>query len=145
LDLDAANRTLGELDVADDVKGIEHALRELNIARGRAVLIVEPNPDQQARLARLVAVRGHRVIGTTSLEGAVAFMRAFPVDLVLLAEEIAGDAPWRVVADLLTGRPKLRVVIMTPPSTGLELPRESTLEYLPRSFDGDALSALLPG
>ncbi len=138
-----ANRTLGELEVADDVKSLEHALRGLHTAKGRAVLIVEPNPDQQARLARLVAVRGHRVIGTTSIEGAVAFMRAFPVDLVLLAEEIAGDAPWRVVADLLTGRPKLRVVIMTP--EGLDLTRESTLEYVPRSFDGDALSQLLPG
>lgn len=130
--------------MADDVKSIEHALRGLTTAKGRAVLIVEPNPDQQARLARLVAVRGHRVIGTTSIEGAVAFMRAFPVDLVLLAEEIAGDAPWRVVADLLTGRPKLRVVIMTPPDASPELTRASTLEYVPRA-DGDALSQLLPG
>ena len=74
--------------MADDVKSIEHALRGLTTAKGRAVLIVEPNPDQQARLARLVAVRGHRVIGTTSIEGAVAFMRAFPVDLVLLVHSI---------------------------------------------------------
>jgi DNA-binding NtrC family response regulator len=140
--------TLGELEVADDGKGIEHALRELNAGKGRAVLIVEPSPDQQARLARLLAVRGHRVIGTTSIEAALHLMRAFPVDLLLLAEEVAGDAPWRVVADLLVGRPKLRVVIMTPPATssqGLELARESTLEYVPRSFDGDALSQLLPG
>ena len=84
-----ANRTLGEQDVANEIKGVEHALRGLSGGPGSAVLIVEPSPDHQARVARLLAVRGHRAIGTTSVDGAMAFMRAFPVDLVLLAEEIA--------------------------------------------------------
>lgn len=141
-----ANRTLGELEVAKDIKDVEHALRGLAGGPGSAVLIVEPSPDHQARVARLLAVRGHRAIGTTSVDGAVAFMRAFPVDLVLLAEEVAGDAPWRVIAELLTGRPKTRVVIMTPAKRAdeAEPSRESAFEYVPRSFEGDTLSQLLP-
>jgi ActR/RegA family two-component response regulator len=140
-----ANRTLGELEVANDINGVEHALRQLDSGPGSAVLIVEPSPDHQARVARLLAVRGHRAIGTTSVDGAMAFMRVFPVDLVLLAEEVAGDAPWRVVAELMSGRPKTRIVIMTPPSrAGHEPARADALEYVPRSFDGDALSELLP-
>jgi DNA-binding NtrC family response regulator len=132
--------------VAKDIDGVEHALRGLTGGPGSAVLIVEPSPDHQARVARLLAVRGHRAIGTTSVDGAVAFMRAFPVDLVLLAEEVAGDAPWRVIAELLTGRPKTRVVIMTPPKRANEAEpsRESAFEYVPRSFEGDALAELLP-
>jgi ActR/RegA family two-component response regulator len=110
------------------------------------VLIVEPSPDQQAKMARLLAVRGHRAIGTTSIDGALAFLRAFPVDLVLLAEEVVGDSPLRVVAELIGRRPNARIIILTPPrSASAATPdRIAALEYMPRSFDGEALAALLP-
>jgi ActR/RegA family two-component response regulator len=110
-------------------------------------LIVEPSPDQQARLARLLAVRGHRAIGTTTLDGALALLRACPVDLILLAEEVAGASPLRVVAEIVGRRPNARIVIMTPPNKADAIDaadRLSALEYVPRSFDGDALAALLP-
>jgi len=110
-------------------------------------LIVEPSPDQQAKMARLLAVRGHRAIGTTSIDGALAFLRAFPVDLVLLAEEVVGDSPLRVVAELVGRRPNARIVILTPPrtsATAVIRDRIAALEYMPRSFDGEALAALLP-
>jgi ActR/RegA family two-component response regulator len=136
--------------VGNTVRDIEHALRGLQNGPGRVVLIVEPSPDHQAKLARLLAVRGHRAIGTTSIDGALAFLRAFPVDLVLLAEEVAGDSPLRVVAELIGRRPNARIVIMTPPLAA-DAARSMTragmapLEYMPRSFDGETLAALLPG
>lgn len=98
-------------------------------------------------MARLLAVRGHRAIGTTSIDGALAFLRAFPVDLVLLAEEVVGDSPLRVVAELVGRRPNARIVILTPPrtsATAVIRDRIAALEYMPRSFDGEALAALLP-
>jgi DNA-binding NtrC family response regulator len=126
---------------------VHQALRDLQGGRGRAVLIVEPSPDQQARLARLMAVHGHRVVGTSTLDGAHAFLQAFPADLVLLAEELAGDSPLRVVADIVGHRPGARIVIMTRP-TGVDAKagtaRQSALEYVPRSFGGDVLQTLLP-
>ena len=98
-------------------------------------------------MARLLAVRGHRAIGTTSIDGALAFLRAFPVDLVLLAEEAVGDSPLRVVAELVGRRPNARIVILTPPRAAAPasmLDRVGALEYMPRSFDGETLAALLP-
>jgi ActR/RegA family two-component response regulator len=126
---------------------LHEALRELEGGPGRAVLIVEPSPDHQARLARLMAIHGHRAVGTSSLEGALAFLRAFPADLVLLAEELVGDSPLRVVAEIVGRRPGARIVIMTPPSSlqpTLDSSHLGALEYVPRSFGGDVLEALLP-
>jgi len=126
---------------------LHEALRELEGGPGRAVLIVEPSPDHQARLARLMAIHGHRAVGTSSLEGALAFLRAFPADLVLLAEELVGDSPLRVVAEIVGRRPGARIVIMTPPTSlqpTLDPSHLGALEYVPRSFGGDVLEALLP-
>jgi ActR/RegA family two-component response regulator len=124
------------------------ALRKLSRSSGRAVLIVEPSPDHQARLARLVAVHGHRAIGTCGLDGALALLRVFPVDLVLLAEEITGGAPLEVVAEIVNRRPATRIVIMTPPasaSTDADEGRLAALEYVPRQFGADVLQTLLAG
>jgi DNA-binding NtrC family response regulator len=119
---------------------------------GRAVLIVDPSPDHQARLARLMAVHGHRAIGTSSLDGAFAFLQAFPADLVLLAEEAAGATPHSVVADIADRRPNARVAIMVP-SDHAELDSDSevdpdsdvaALEYVPHAMNGDTLATLLP-
>lgn len=123
------------------------ALRKLSRSTGRAVLIVEPSPDHQARLARLVAVHGHRAIGTCSMDGALALLQVFPVDLVLLADEIAGRAPLQVVAAIVGRRPGSRIVIMTPPGQSAaeaESRRLDALEYVPRVFGGDVLQSLLP-
>ena len=125
---------------------LQYALKRLGGGPGRAVLIVEPSPDHQARLARLIAVRGHRAIGTSTLEGALSFLRAFPVDLVLLAEEVGGTSPLRVVAEMLGQRPNARIVIMTPPEANedSEHSRVTALEYVPRSLGIDVLQTLLP-
>jgi len=118
---------------------------ELAEGMGRAVLIVDPRPDHQARLARLMAVHGHRAIGTSTLDGALAFLKAFPADLVLLAEEAAGPVPLRAVADLVGKRPNARIAILTPPGEPLEgaPERSSALEYIPAAASGETLTALL--
>jgi DNA-binding NtrC family response regulator len=122
---------------------VQRALQGLADGPGRAVLVVEPSPDQQARLARLVTVRGHRAIGTSSLDGARAFLRAFPVDLILLAHELVETSALAVVAELLGTRPHARVVIMTPPEQMEELSSSTVLEHVARPFSGETLSSLL--
>jgi DNA-binding response OmpR family regulator len=126
---------------------LQRALAGLSHGPGRAVLIVEPSPDQQARLARLMAVNGHRAIGTSTLDGALAFLRAFPVDLVLLAEELAGDNPLRVVAEIVGNRPNARIAIMTrsqgQPGEREDPARFAALDYVPSSFGSEELQSLL--
>ena len=122
------------------------ALKGLGVGPGRAVLIVESSPDHQARLARLIAVHGHRAIGTSTLEGALAFLAAFPVDLVLLDEQLGGQSPLRVVAQIVGLRPHARIVIMTRPEASGGSPegeRFGALEYVSRSLGGDVLQELL--
>jgi len=139
----AFERPVGD-GVADN--DLQRALAGLSHGPGRAVLIVDPSPDQQARLARLMAVNGHRAIGTSTLDGALAFLRAFPVDLVLLSEELAGDNPLRVVAEIVGNRPNARIAIMTPSRPGAEANdpvRFAALDYVPSSFGADELQTLL--
>ena len=121
---------------------LQRALAGLKQGPGRAVLIVEGSPDQQARLARLMAVNGHRAIGTSTIEGALAFLQAFPVDLVLLSEQLAGDNPLPVVAEIVGRRPHARIAIMT---AGKHAPdaRFVALDYVPVTLNSDTLRELL--
>lgn len=80
---------------------------------GPAVMIVEPLPDQQWKLARMFTVQGYRVIGSASLHAARALLRRFPVDLMLLADESIDDEAGRKVAELAQAFPKMRFLIMS--------------------------------
>lgn len=55
---------------------------------GKRILIVEGNPQAQWDAARLLTVHGHRVVGTSSLEGAIALMSNWNVDLVIVDESL---------------------------------------------------------
>lgn len=132
---------------------IPEAIKGLSKGPGRAVLIVDPSPDHQARLARLMAVHGHRAIGASSLDGAFAFLQAFPADLVLLSEEAAGAEPRSVVADIAGRQPNARVAIMVPnvsAETDVDTETDAdgeplaALEYVPRALNGETLATLLP-
>lgn len=111
------------------------------------MLLVEPNPDYQSRLARMVTVHGHRAVGTSSLDGALALLQAFPVDLVLVAEEVGEGDPTAMVAELVSVRPHARIVVLTAPEepseSGVRPARFEALEYAPRPSDSEALTALL--
>lgn len=54
------------------------------------ILVVEHDPDLQWNLARMLTVQGHRVVGTSSGDGALALLDQWPVDLVLCAEDLPG-------------------------------------------------------
>lgn len=55
-----------------------------------AILVVEHDPDHQWHLARTLTVRGHRVVGTSSPEGALALLSQWPVDVVFIDESLPG-------------------------------------------------------
>lgn len=86
------------------VRGKEISLR---------VMVVEDDPDQQWRLARCLTVRGHRVVGTSSFEGAIALSQGWKVDLVLIAEEVGGGAGLDVVRRLRRSLSGVGLILMT--------------------------------
>lgn len=81
------------MQIARNDQSLLDAARVLtaNVAVGRSrILVIDHNPDQQWRAARTLTLAGHRVIGTSSVSGAVALLSECRVDLVLLAETIPG-------------------------------------------------------
>lgn len=80
--------------------------------RTRGVLVVEDDPDLQWQLARMLTVRGNRVVGTSSAEGAIELMKQWPVDLVLVDDGLPGMSGMdlaRTIRDLF---PEVPVVMM---------------------------------
>jgi len=78
----------------------------------RGILIVEPDPNVQWHLARMLTVMGHRVVGTSSLSGATMLLSKWGVDLVLLSETIARKTPDPLTAGLDEGRSQLPIVLI---------------------------------
>ena len=68
----------------------EAARRVEEAARPFGILVVESDPDQQWRAARMLTLEGHRVVGTGSGEGALALLSHWPVDLVMVSENLTG-------------------------------------------------------
>ena len=67
---------------------------------------------------------------------------------MLLAEELAGDNPLRVVAEIVGNRPNARIAIMTRPraqgsETDGDPARFAALDYVPSSFGSEELQSLL--
>lgn len=81
--------------------------------RSCAVLVIEPEPELQWKLAHQLTVLGHRVVGTSSAEGARALLRHWPVDLVLVAEAVPGTTGVELAKELRASHPKAPVVLMT--------------------------------
>lgn len=111
--------------------------------RGQAVLILEPDPSQQSRLARMITVGGHRVVGTSSLDGALALLSQFPVDLLLISEECARAWVDRLVAYAQDRRPGVRVIILAADADPSRLRRTYPgVRYVQRPARMEHLSAL---
>jgi CheY-like chemotaxis protein len=81
-------------------------------ANSRAVLVVEADPEVQARLARNLSRRGHRVVGTGSGDGALALISQWEVDLVLVSDNLPGRTGIEVARLVHQERPKATVVLM---------------------------------
>ena len=76
------------------------------------VLVVESDPDLQWRLARTLTVEGNRVVGTSSGDGALALVSEWPVDLVLVSEELPGMEGIEVIRHLHERCPTLVSVLL---------------------------------
>ena len=125
---------------------VREALDDLRLRPGRAALVLEPDPDQQQRLARLLVLSGHRVVGTSTLDGGRSLLREFPVDVVLIAEELTLPSPMAVIADMVGLMPGARFVVLTQPEepvSGIRPARYEALEYLERPIEPARLRELL--
>ncbi|MBX3275457.1 MAG: response regulator [Sandaracinaceae bacterium] len=81
--------------------------------RVRGVLVVEDDPDLQWRLARMLTVRGNRVVGTSSAEGAIELLRQWPVDLVLVDDSLPGMSGVELAKVVAAEHPETAVVLMS--------------------------------
>ncbi len=88
--------------------------------RVRGVLVVEDDPDLQWRLARMLTVRGNRVVGTSSAEGALELMRQWPVDLVLVDDSLPGMSGVELARVVAREHPETPVVLMSSADEGGE-------------------------
>jgi len=81
-----------------------------------AVLVVEADPELQWRLARMLTVHGNRVVGTSSGDGALALIRQWPVDLVLIDADLpatSGMSALDLARVLREEHAQIQVVLMT--------------------------------
>jgi CheY-like chemotaxis protein len=115
-----------------------------------AILVVETDPDLQWRLARQLTVRGHRVVGTGSPEGALALLEAWPVDLVLIDADLRSDTGVTAVdlaRDIRERHPDIRVALMTgePPREEQRLAARlaGAMACLVKPFRAEAIAEVL--
>ncbi len=128
----------------------EHKLREATKAAAAmpatGVLVVEPDPDLQWRLARKLTVLGHRVVGTSSGDGALALLEQWPVDLVLVDEDLPGMSGLEVVRRVRSSYPSAAVILMTggeSPEVRLAARLAGVVGCLVKPFRSEALEELL--
>lgn len=84
-----------------------------NIALSKTVLIVEPMPDRQWKLARIFTVSGYRVIGASVVSAAKALLETCPVNLILLSPDACVDDA-NATGELSALSPNARILMMQP-------------------------------
>lgn len=93
-------------------------LKKVMPAPASRMLVVEDDPDAQWRLARLLTVHGHRVVGTASGEGALALVGHWAVDIVVIDESLPGMTALQLTEKLQEQYPHITLVMMVDaPST----------------------------
>jgi DNA-binding response OmpR family regulator len=114
--------------------------------RPKAVLIVEPDPEVQSRLASALSREGHRVVGTGSGEGALALVEEWAVDVALVGDSLPGRSGLEVGRLIRERRPETTVLIMTEqvgPSTRLAVRAVGGHDCLRKPVELDALRPFL--
>ncbi len=104
--------------VTSSLTGVHHPLKATAVAerpsrRSSSVLVVEDDPDQQWRLARMLTVNGNRVVGTSSGDGALALIAEWPVDLVLIDDGLPGMSGLALAEKIRKGYPRVAIALMT--------------------------------
>ena len=110
------------------------------------ILVVEPDPDLQWRLARILTVEGNRVVGTSSGDGALALISEWPVELVLVDENLPGMDSLEVVRRLSDVQPGVQVVLLTNednPDLHVAARLAGAVACLPKPFHLDALRTVM--
>lgn len=121
-------------------------VRKVVPQRQCGVLVVEDDPDLQWRLARMLTVQGSRVVGTSSGDGALALVAQWPVDLVLVDQDLPGMSGLEVARRLRETHPDIPVVLMIRDDRPevQEAAREAgAVACLVKPFEVDALFDLL--
>ena len=81
--------------------------------RERSVLVVESDPEVQVQMARALRRDGHRVVGTSSGDGALALVAQWDVDLVLISEDLPGRAGIEVTRLVSAAQPQAPIIVMS--------------------------------
>lgn len=81
--------------------------------RERSVLVVESDPEVQVQMARALRREGHRVVGTSSGDGALALVSQWDVDLILVSEDLPGRAGIEVTRLIHAVQPLAPVVVLS--------------------------------
>ncbi len=94
----------------------------------------------------MLTVQGHRVVGTSSGDGALALIAQWPVDLVLVDEDLPGMSGLEVARELGERHPDIPVVLMTGdsnPETRVAARLAGAVACLTKPFRFEALTAAL--
>jgi CheY-like chemotaxis protein len=78
-----------------------------------SVLVIEADPEEQVQMARALRRSGLRVVGASSGDGALALIREWDVDLILVSEDLPGLTGIEVARLLHAARPLTQLVVMT--------------------------------
>lgn len=81
--------------------------------RERSILVVEADPEVQVQMARTLRREGHRVVGTSSGDGALALVSQWDVDLILISEDLPGRAGIEVTRLITAAQPQAPVIVMS--------------------------------
>lgn len=99
------------------LEAARRAVASVPPSREQGVLVVEDDPDLQWRLARMLTVRGNRVVGTSSGEAALELMSQWPVDLVLVDETLPGMSGVELARAIRERHGPIPVVLMSDDDT----------------------------
>jgi CheY-like chemotaxis protein len=149
---ESAQENRDDRDHALEAVGLESGTFEAPTEIIRDVLVVEPDPDAQSALSRALALPGRRIVGTSSSEGAYAFVRENAPDAIFIAERIVGMDALDLCAHLRELCPSSLVVWMVEKGTGdgprfhqgvdLELSHSEILDLPPGTLEYLRLTSL---
>jgi CheY-like chemotaxis protein len=106
------------------------------IVSGETILLVEPDPDRQWKLTRYLTKIGQRVVATASSAGAVAFLRQYRVNLVLIAENLPKAEGRYLASAIRNAYPGLPISILDGESISVELDHLRSKPLWPSPRDG---------
>lgn len=134
------------MDDQKKLQAVKRAVASVPPTRERGIVVVEDDPDLQWRLARMLTVRGNRVVGTSRAEAALELMSHWPADLVLVDDGLPGMSGVELARAIKERHPSTSVVLMSSEGEGelhLAARLAGVVAVLVKPFALDSLVALL--